>query len=472
MASASAASHGQLRIVSRRAQTLLQKHLAQHQGKSPAINGKNKSVDRGGSVSSGSGSSNNNNDTPWPAPLRYTFYTACAAAVPISIGTAIAMSPRLREWLLKDDDDLGTVEISSSTSHRVVQWVRHYWGHDDYVPPVDRPALKHAMPGYRIEWQEDNWSSFLALLGLYTTKSVGEIAPASTSVEENIPMSLDNEPPTVIRKQQHILSRYLSPKYNPMGVKTHLSLIPCDLDNHEVYYDKSSSGEDAVYCNLPGNVSMNVFRKTCQVSKVEDAQCFLQETFQSLPSTSSSEIMEKIQKKSWNGDCYRWVVDFADSDEETKYAANVTTVEDEHVSMKASLGGDGKTIISPAQQAAKMLCHDTSVHSAWSYFPEFASSTGKNTASSSPSLQNKGSKFESRSMSASPASNTAARSTSAYDQSQQFRMQQLQHQIESLTKELNDAQSLRDRDSMFEELQSAKKELRSLKPGWWRRIWG
>jgi hypothetical protein len=50
-----------------------------------------------------------------------------------------------------------------------------------------------------------------------------------------------------------------------------------------------------------------------------------------------------------------------------------------------------------------------------------------------------------------------------------LRIQQLQHQITTLKQELNDPNSFRDRDGMYEELKQAKRELRSLKP-WWRKI--
>ena len=118
--------------------------------------------------------------------------------------------------------------------------------------------------------------------------------------------------------------------------------------------------------------------------------------------------------------------------------------------LPVSFGGETVS----THDASKELRHGTSIHSSWSYFPDLASR--KSAASSSPG-----------------ATRSAGTSTStSVDTSEDsLNMQRLQYTIETLERELKDPSSMRDRDSMYEELRMAKRELRGLKP-WWGRFWG
>ncbi|KAL7527615.1 hypothetical protein ACHAXR_002040 [Thalassiosira sp. AJA248-18] len=454
------ATHQPLRIVSRRAQLLLQKHRANQGG--------------GSSAKSGAKSAPKKDDTSWPKSLRYTFYAVCVVSVPFSIGQAIAQSPRLREWMLDDDIEEEGVGSSSSSSTRsgfssgeLISLVRSYWGVDDYVPPVDRPKLKHAVPGRRNEWQEDNYSSFMELLGMYTPK--GDALESDVS-EDNVimPVSLENEPPSNIRTDQRILSQYLSTKTNSSGVKTRLTLLPCK-NNDALFFDGSSIDDDAGYeteCTLPANTSMNTLRALCKGS---DAQGLRRDLMEGDPAFRSKSTSERIRTKSWNEDCH-WAVSFADNEDlEEDGSVDVVGMDtsDDLVSIEVVGSSFGGNKGSASEEASKALRHSTSIHSSWSFFPELAN--GTTTAQSSPGAV--GSKPMNSPLGSSTNASTAGSSStsSSSTSNETLQMQRLQHQISTLEQELKDPSSLRDRDSMYEELRLAKKELRSLKP-WWKRF--
>ena len=427
-----------LRIVSRRAQQLLQRRRARQGGDQSPNDG----------AAAAAKATPKQDAAPWPKSLRYTFYTVCVASIPFSIGQAIALSPRLREWMLSGDD----AEVSSNddggfSARKIISLVRSYWGQEDYVPFVDRPKLKHVAPGHRNEWQEDNYSSLLKLFGLYTPKE----EEASDSVDENsIPISLENEPPHNIRNDQTILSQYLSTKTNISGVKTQLTLIPCTDDVDEGNIDSIAGYETE--CTLPANTSMNTLRALCHGS---DAQSIKRDLAESDPVFHSKYTNERLNTKSWNEDC-RWVVTFADLEEDDSegYADDLAD--------SKSINLFNESHPTPSHDASKVFRHSTSIHSSWSYFPEFASTSSSPTALGSVAA----------SLGSSNTASTTDASTSKYDTStESLQIQKLQHQIATLERELKDPSSMRDRDGMYEELKLAKGELRSLKP-WWRKFWG
>ena len=223
---------------------------------------------------------------------------ACVVAVPLSIGQAIALSPRLREWMLGDDVE---EDGGGFSSRKIISLVRNYWGCEDYVPPVGRPQLKHAEPGHRYEWKEDNQSSFLALVGLYTPKDVSDAS--NTPTNDEVPMSLVNEPPSNVRHDQNILSQYLSTKTNPTGVKTRLSLLPFSTMDEGVNVDTDGDAGYETECTFPANTSTNTLRELCQGS---DAQGLKRDLAEGDPAFRSKSIDETIRTKSWNEDC-SWV---------------------------------------------------------------------------------------------------------------------------------------------------------------------
>jgi len=345
--------------------------------------------------------------------------------------------------MLGDDVEEEDGSSGGFSSRRIISLVRNYWGCEDYVPPVDRAQLKHAAPGHRYEWKEDNQSSFLALVGLYTPKEVSDTS--NTPAEDEVPMSLANEPPSNVRNDQNILSQYLSTKTNPTGVKTRLSLLPFSTMDEGANVDTDGDAGYETECTFPANTSTNTLRELCQGS---DAQGLKRDLAEGDPAFRSKSIDETIRTKSWNEDC-RWVVNFSDSDDgSVGGTANDFAPIDGGLS--DSFGGN-----TASEEASKELLHNTSIHSSWSYFADLAS-----TAATSP--------LGSRSVttSATAGSSTASATVSA----DPLQAQKLQHQIATLEEELKDSSSLRDRDGMYEELRLAKRELRGLKP-LWKRFW-
>jgi hypothetical protein len=452
-ATAAVAQQGALRIVSRRAQLLLQRHKQkQQQGGNPSA-----------STTKTSSIPPKPEETPWPPSIRYTFYTLCVASVPFAIGQAFASSPKLREYVLGEDVDVEK-EISGGetdgvvSSKNILSLVRGYWGHEEYVPPIDRLPLKHATPGYRHAWQEDNFSSALQMLGLYsrttTANSNNTATPDDDTSEEggSIPMSLDNEPPFHIRHDQKILSQYLSTTTNPWGVKTRLTLLP--------YASASSSSDDDMdniagydtICTLPANLTMNSLRALCKGSNAQAMKRDLAE--KSDLSFLSKSMCERIRTYCWREDC-RWVVTFPDDDDK-----NALTLDDV-IGNDVSL--DSSSHEYSLQKASDVLRHNTSIYSSWNYFPEASGISPTAALASTLGTPSAAAKKGGGTIGSSNTVTTSSRMES-------LQIQKLQYDIAELERELKDPSSLRDRDSMYEELRLAKRELRKLKP-WWRRIW-
>ena len=459
---AATTAHQPLRIVSRRAQLLLQRHREQNGLSTPAAK---KTTPK------------KEDDTPWPKSLRYTFYTLCAVAVPMSIGQAIALSPRLREKLSGDDVECDTSSSTPtkssggssglSSSRGIISLVRNYWGHEDYLPPVDRPQLKHTEPGHRKKYQEDNYSSLLQLFGLYTTKDEEQSSSshrANGKVEEEVPLSLDNEPPSYIRNDQKILSQYLSTKCNPSGVKTRLTLLPSNYFNADGnLIDTEDIDNTAGYdteCTLPANITLKTLREHCLGS---DAQCVKRDLAEKFdPTFHSKSTTERLRTIHWNEDC-RWVVSFADDEEEEDSKEDTYNTSEEKMFSISVLGNDTAQDAEmkhskPTDQASRELRHLTAINSSWTYFPDSA----MNNSVTSPTAMG------SAAVSSSPSAPTSV-TVNTTDNS--LRVQRLQYQIATLENDLKDSSSMRDRDDMAEELRLAKRELRSLKP-WYKRFWG
>ena len=392
----------------------------------------------------------------------------------MSIGQAIALSPRLREKMLGDDVECecdtkaksNNGGGSLSSSRGIISLVRNYWGHEDYLPPVDRPQLIHTEPGHRKKYQEDNYSSLLQLFGLYTTKDEEPSLSSYTDgkvEEEEVPLSLDNEPPSYIRNDQKILSQYLSTKCNPLGVKTRLTLLPSDFNadgNHLIDTEDidNTAGYDTE-CTLPANITLKTIREHCQGS---DAQCVKRDLAEKYdPAFHSKSTTERLRTKSWNEDC-RWVVSFGDDDEESSKEDTYNTDEENMFSISV-LGNDiaqdaEKKHSKPTDQASRDLRHLTAINSSWTYFPDSA----KNNSVTSPTAMGSAAVTSSPSAPSSVTVNTTDNS---------LQVQRLQYQIATLENDLRDSSSMRDRDDMTEELRLAKRELRSLKP-WYKRFWG
>ncbi len=386
------------------------------------------------------------------------------------------MSPRLREFLLGDEvftsgtndeddrvNDGGDARVS--TSVKVVNLVRRYWGVPDYVPPVDQPVMNHTLPGHRNPWQESNWSSLLHFLGLDRSSS-------QSSSSDSIPMSFENEPSTQIRKQQDVIAQYLSPEHNPTGVKARISLVPCkpaeDAPSNEARNQRS------VVCYLPPNVSIGELTKAAYYvtndSNGDTGKALKKALDNAFSSNESSRIFDLLissKNGASSSGCYRLALTFADADFDDDVASD-----DNDASFSDSVPS---TISLPKEATEKLkvandahwLRSNTSIHSSWTYFAESASGiSGGNAAASS--------KFVGDSSSQSSSSTSSAKDTSGKGDysNNNLRIQQLQHHITSLQNELKDPSSLRDIDTIQEELAMAKKELSKLKPGFWRRLWG
>ena len=398
-----ASSTAAVRIISRRAQEILRAHASKN-GKAPPsqITAKSGKLDQ---------------TTSWPKSVRYTFYSVCVAAVPFFIGTAISLSPRLREWIIGDEPPTDD-NASGFSGRKLIELVRHYWGTEDFVPPIDRPAVEHISPGSRKLWQEDNYSSFLHLLGLDTQKQHSDL-PALTKKEE-VPMSLTNEPSANIRHDQELLEKFLSPVTNPEGVKARLLLLPCTNDN-----DVENAGYDTE-CTLPANVSVDILRQICKGSDAQYTRKVLGDGSPDFRLVSSNE---RLRTGSWSKDC-RWTISFTDLESEEDNSEKVV----DHA------------IDIPSEDNSDLLRKNTSIHSSWSYFQGLSSGVASNPT---PAL-----------------GSSIGVTTVSHDD---LRIQQLRHQISTLKQALKDPNSLRDRDDMYAELQQAKSELRRLEP-WWRRI--
>jgi hypothetical protein len=381
MSSVAGASQN-FRMVSRRARSLLEKHI---ESKRPP----------GTATSKTNVAKSKEPETSWPKSIRYTFYTACAAAVPFSIGSAIAMSPRLRESLEDDTDP----EDDGMSSNKVVHLVRQYWGNYDYLPPVDRPSMNHVVPGHRLEWQEDNLSSLLAFLGLYKPQG-GE----SVLSDQGAPVSFENELPASRRQEQTLLARYLSPHYNPSGVKARLTLVSV-----ETFGDEDNSSHE-FECNFPAGVALSGIREPVRLENSSDAKQTLGSLF-----PGADSLQNSVQSIGWSG-TYRFVLDFNNTSDVN---AVVTSVDD---TIPMDTGDEAPQSVS--HDASKMILSNTSSHSSWSYFPDVGTASSNKSANLSSSKK------------------STNNSPQDYDN---LRIEQLKYQISSLEKELKDPSSLRDR---------------------------
>jgi hypothetical protein len=375
-------------VASRRAQSLLEKHLASKRPPSSAPP-KITSI---------------KDETPWPKPLRYTFYTACVAAIPFTIGSIIAMSPRLRDSLADETDP----EENGMTSNNLVHLVRYYWGSYDYIPPTDRRQVDNVTPGRKLEWQDDNWSSFLAFLGLYAPKS--EQPSNVVDPNEGIPVSLENEPPAKERYERTILARFLSPEFNPAGVKVRLLLLPSDTS----FGDQENSRPE-FELSLPSNAPLSALRNSINVCSASDAIKKINGLFPDV-----SILQSEDQHLDWNG-TYRCVLDFDASDD-------VDSGVDSSTTLAESEFNGSEALQSTSRDVSKMILSNTSSHSSWAYFPDAGATVN---CKASPS------KFKT-SNSTSSSQNDVQDVTSA-------RIEQLKYQISMLQKELKDPSSLRDR---------------------------
>lgn len=361
------------------------------------------------------------------------------------------MSPRLRNYLEGDDVESEGSD-SASASNKLVHMVRQYWGNADYIAPVDQRSADHVVPGYRLESQEDNWSSSLAFLGLHSSEE------QSTAKEEMAtPVSFEHEPNTDARHEQTSIMQYLSPQHNPSGVNTHLSLIPCESDKAT-----ENSGHEFDY-NLPANASLSTLRKSSRVYNASSAKQVLEVTFPG--KDFGVGLQSNIQSMSWNGG-YRWVLDFGAYDRIDKAVGNGNAFTEEGFVDSVESGDDNQ---SQSNEAAKMLLHSTAVNSAWSLSQSAESNSSEgNTASASTTSSSP----SSSTFIAKPTTSAPASSTPSYSSGDNIRMQKLMYEIANLEKDLKDPSSMRDRDAMYDELKEAKRELNSLKPSWWRRMRG
>lgn len=385
------------RIASRRAQSLYEKHLA---SKRPP-----------GSTVTKINTADKSADTPWPTPLRYTFYTVCAAAVPFSIGSMIAMSPRIRDSLVDETDP----DDNGMTTNNLVHLVRQYWGDYDYVPPTDRVEIDNVEPGRRLEWQEDNWSSFLAFLGLYTSKDGQSSVRRQNSEGDSI--SLQNEPPANVRDEQTRLARFLSTEYNPSGVGVRLSLLQIETFGGDFNTNTTHEFE----FRLPAHVSLSPLRNVLDISGASDAVQKLNDLFPGMDILQSDD-----PGIDWNGS-YRCVLDFLSNrgDESDEKGSN------DLLGDTSSNDSESNCTSSSAvfPDTSKIILSNTSSHSSWAYVPEQTSFGSSNT---SPSKLNS-------------SASTSGSAQAGAQNINNARIEHLQYQISVLNQELKDPSSLRDR---------------------------
>ena len=459
MASATAAQQRPaLRVASRRAQLLLQR-----------TRGGAKQQQPGGGSSPFVPPAKKPEEAPWPDSVRYPFYALLAASAPFAAGQALALSPRLRDSVL--GDDCRDEDDDDDYKGRVLSWVRRTWGREEYVPPVDLlTSLVHATPGHRKSWQEDDYSSLLQMFGLYHHRGddVVVLLPA--------PSSLDNEPPHRIRREQAALSRTLS---DPSGVRAKLTLLPsrvASASSGAIPHDDDDIDATAAYeteRSFPGNVSASALRRSCPGS---DARFLVQELLAGgRGEGGGTNNYERIRTRGWNEEC-RWAVTFPDDDGDDDGGGDPEEGGDDdgsrgrNASASPSSWSDGASSTSSlaaaaaaaAMAAALHLRRNTAIRSSWTHFPDaavvaapLASSLGSVAASSA---------------SVSSSSSAAGGNAPSYD-AKSLLVQGLEYRISALESELRDPSCMRDRDDMREELASARREMRSLKP-WWKRGWG
>ena len=388
----SAAQHS-FRVASRRAQSLVEKHLASK--RPPGSSAKKPQTDKSA-------------ETPWPDNLRYAFYTVCAAAVPFSIGSIIAMSPRLRESLSDDTDP----DESGMTSNNLVHLVRRYWGEYDYIPPVDHAQAVTALPGRRLDFQDDNWSSLLAFIGLYSPKD--GTSTVGVDLNEGIPISFENEPPANERLSQTLLARYLSSEYNPSGEKVRLTL----LSNKLTFEDEASSKHDFEF-RMPTSASLAALGDMISVSNhASDTVKKINSLFPGV------QILHDDQSFDGSG-LYRCVLDFSCDDDNLDVQNSVSFTNEDIHSTQAN-GSDA--VESSVQDTSKMILQNTSSNSSWAYVQD-----SKQIQSSTSSSKLGSSTHPSKSSHHSSKDADGAR------------IEHLKVLISTLQKELKDPTSLRDR---------------------------
>ena len=392
----SAAAPHNFRVASRRAQSLVEKHLASK--RPPGSATKKSQTDKSA-------------ETPWPDNLRYAFYTVCAAAVPFSIGSVIAMSPRLRESLSDDTDP----DENGMTSNNLVHLVRRYWGEYDYIPPVDHVQSATALPGRRLEWQDDNWSSLLAFIGLYSPKD--GTSTVGVDLNEGIPISFENEPPANERLRQTLLARYLSSEYNPAGEKVRLTL----LSNTSTFGDEASSRHDFEF-RLPTSASLAGLGDMVNVSNVSDAVKKINSLFPGV------NILHDDQRFDGSS-LYHCVLDFSSDDDGLDEQNSVSLT---YEGMHSTQSNESHTVEPSVLDTSKMILQNTSSNSSWAYVQD----AKQIQSSTSPS------KFGS-------STNTSKSSKHSSNDIDGARIEHLKNQISTLQKELKDPTSLRDRGKIM-----------------------
>jgi hypothetical protein len=186
---------------------------------------------------------------------------------------------------------------------------------------------------------------------------------------------------------------------------------------------------------------------------------------------------ERIRTRGWNEEC-RWAVTFLDDDDDgdddgggdPEEGGDDDGSRERNASASPSSWSDGASSTSSlaaaaaaaAMAAALHLRRNTAIRSSWTHFPDAAVVA----APLASSLGSVGASSASVSSSSSPGGGNAP----SYD-AKSLLVQGLEYRISALECELRDPSCMRDRDDMREELASARRELRSLKP-WWKRSWG
>ena len=454
-------------------------------------------------------------EVPWPASIRYAFYVACVLAIPGSIGQALALSPRLRESLLTmgdddvivDDDDDEEYDNAAEAkikdggiamTTRMINYVRWYWGKEEYVPPIDLQLYYNnnnninglATPGFRNKWEDDDYSSLLHLIGLYptekTTKERHQQQQQQQTTRYDIPMSLENEPCQQVRQNQSLINQYL----NTGLIKVRFSLLPIDIGSTTTPCYETE-------CSVPANIIPTKLRTVIHGS---NAQAAIRDLLLSATSArqdssvSASTDYERIRTHGWMKDCY-WIISFCDDDNATATAAAInnnddrldtpttaakttttttTTDDDDDIVVmndgtfysssdynqyrgRALASTNNTTTASSATAAAAAsalhLRRNTAIHSSWTYFPNNTTTTTAPLASS---------------LGSSSSSSSSSSTTTNKVDDKQLLIQKLQYQIQQIQAEINDSNSLRNIDDMYEEINICKDELRKLVP-WYKR---
>ena len=440
-------------------------------------------------------------EVPWPASIRYAFYVACMLAIPGSIGQALALSPRLRESLLTmgdddyvivdDDEEYDNVDEAKSKdggiamTTRMINYVRWYWGKEEYVPPIDLQLYYNnsnnnnglATPGFRNKWEDDDYSSFLHLIGLYPTEETTKERHQQTT-RYDIPMSLENEPCQQVRQNQSLINQYL----NTGLIKVRFSLLPIDIGSTTTPCYETE-------CSVPANITPTKLRTVIHGSNAQAAirDLLLSATSaQQDSSVSASTDYERIRTHGWMKDCY-WIISFPDDDNATATAAAAINNNDDRLDtpVKTTTTDDDDDIVvmndgtfysssdnnqyrgralastnntptassataAAAAASALHLRRNTAIHSSWTYFPNNTTTTTAPLASSLGS------------------SSSSSSSTTNKVDDKQLLIQKLQYQIQQIQAEINDSNSLRNIDDMHEEINICKDELRKLVP-WFKR---